>query len=114
MTVLSLLSFESSLDALIQSESAKGPWQRTQTRCSNWLDWEYNKRFCRGQPVSNKRTERARDRLAEVINGELEVASGEEEDQETEIGEQHDEIEQDEEDQVADGENSELSNIRIE
>jgi hypothetical protein len=86
-------------------------WQRTQTRCSNCLDWGHNKRSCRGQPVSNGRIERARDWLAEVVNGELEASSREEEDQETENEDQNDEIEQEEDDQVDEEEDSELSDV---
>lgn len=89
----------------------KGEWQRKQTRCSNCLDWGHNKRSCRGQPVSNGRRERARDWLAEVVNGELEASSGEEEDQESENEDQNDEIEQEEDDQVDEEEDSELSDV---
>ena len=89
----------------------KGAWQRTQTRCSNCLDWGHNKRSCRGQPVSNGRRERARDWLSEVVDKELTV-DYDKGDQETEDeDEDEDEIEQEEEDQVVEEEDSELLDV---
>ena len=31
----------------------KGTWKRKQTKCSTCLDWGYNKKSCRNQPVSS-------------------------------------------------------------
>ena len=94
----------------------KGAWERKQIRCSSCLDWGHNKRSCRGQPVSSGRRERARNWL-----GEVEVSSDREEDQGTEIDDEDEdedrdededmEIGQEEEDQVVEEEDSELSDM---
>jgi hypothetical protein len=93
----------------------KGAWRRTQTRCSNCLDWGHNKKSCRGQPVSSGRRERARDWLAEVVDR----VDSNEDDQEADIENKDEdedededkEIEQEEEDQVVEEEDSELSDV---
>ena len=110
--MLSLLSSGNKLAVLVQSKSTKKHGKGDRPSVVTAFNQGHNKRLCQGQPVLNRRRERARNWLAKVVNRKSGVDSDTEGNQETETDIKDKEIEQEEEYQVVKEQDSEFSDVR--